>query len=218
MKKGASVWRIRKHDDLKDGLAFLAQSDPHMARAIKQNPVAPLRLRPQGYASLVGVMVHQQLSLASAGAILKRLEDIVQPLTAENILHTDQKILVDVGLGKAKARYALEIARAVQSGALKFGALRNMSDDDARSHLQITKGIGPWTAEIYLLSCLGRPDAWPSGDVGLQGAYHALAGLNARPTAEEMNEIAERWRPWRGVAARVLWAYYRDVKGIKQIN
>jgi DNA-3-methyladenine glycosylase II len=118
-----------------------------------------------------------------------------------------------VGLSAPKIRTLKAIAKAVHSGAIDFTALDSMSADDAHAMLTATHGIGPWTADIYLLSCVGHADAWPAGDLALQEAARIGFALATRPRAQEMTALAEPWRPWRGVAARLLWSYYRAIKG-----
>ncbi len=121
--------------------------------------------------------------------------------------------LARLGLSSPKIRALKEIARAIIRGELALATLGELAAEDAHAALTAVHGIGPWTADIYLLSCLGHADAWPAGDLALQEAARLAFGLPARPTAKEMVPLAEPWRPWRSVAARVLWAYYRAVKG-----
>jgi DNA-3-methyladenine glycosylase II len=157
--------------------------------------------------------VAQQLSVASAGAIWTRLTGAFDPLTPEAVSHARPERLKRLGLSRPKIRTLKEIARAIMRGKLALAPLAERAADDAHAMLTAIHGIGPWTADIYLLSCLGHADAWPAGDLALQEAVRLAFGLRERPTAKDMVALAELWRPLRSVAARVLWTYYRAVKG-----
>ena len=135
------------------------------------------------------------------------------PLDPAAIIRARQERLARIGLSEPKIRALKEIARAVVRGELALATLGDLAADEAHAALTAVHGIGPWTADIYLLVCLGHADAWPAGDLALQEAARLAFGLQARPTAKEMMPLAEPWRPWRAVAARVLWTYYRAVKG-----
>ena len=171
----------------------------------------PLRLRAPGFAGMAAIIVSQQVSVASATAIFARLEARLAPLDAAAVLAADEEALRAVGLSGPKIRALRSIARAVAEG-LDLGALGSMDAADAHRALVAVSGIGPWTADIFLLFCLGHPDAFPAGDLALQEAARLALGLKTRPDARGLEAIAERWRPWRGVAARMLWAYYRQAK------
>ncbi len=173
----------------------------------------PLRRRAGGFAGLAATVVSQQLSTASAGAIFGRLAAGFVPLDAAAIVKARPDKLARIGLSRPKIKALKEIARAVVRGKLALSSLADAGADAAHAALTAVHGIGPWTADIYLLSCLGHADAWPAGDLALQEAVRLAFGLKARPTAKEMGELAEPWRPFRAVAARVLWTYYRAVKG-----
>ena len=157
---------------------------------------------------LVLVILEQQVSLASALVAFEKLRAAASPLTPERFLAFDDAALRAFGFSRQKALYCRLAARAVLEGELNFDALRSLDDDAARAHLLRLKGVGPWTAEIYLLRSLLRPDAWPSGDLALQLAAQEVKRLPARPTAAELDELAEAWRPLRAVAARLLWLHY----------
>ena len=169
----------------------------------------PLRRRPDGFAGLAAIIVAQQLSTASANAIWGRLAAAFDPLDPAAILRARPARLARLGLSAPKIRALKAIARAVMRGELALAALGDLAADEAHAALTAVHGIGPWTADIYLLSCLGHADAWPAGDLALQEAARVAFALPARPTAKEMQALAEPWRPWRAVAARVLWTYYR---------
>jgi DNA-3-methyladenine glycosylase II len=180
-------------------------------RLVEVGGPPPLRLRPPGFAGMAAIIVSQQVSVASATAIFGRLEARLAPLDAAAVLAADDEALRACGLSGPKMRALRAIARAVAEG-LDLGALGSMDAVDAHRALIAVSGIGPWTADVFLLFCLGHPDAFPAGDVALQEAARLALGLKTRPDARDLEVIAERWRPWRGVAARMLWAYYRQAK------
>jgi DNA-3-methyladenine glycosylase II len=204
---------IRTETDLDMALAALTAADPRFAALIASAGRPPLRRRPDGFAGLAATVVSQQLSTASAGAIWARLAAAFDPLEPQAIMRARPVRLARLGLSAPKIRALKEIARAVASGRLALSSLADIDADKAHAALTAIYGIGPWTADIYLLSCLGHADAWPAGDLALQEAARLAFALPARPSAKEMLAIAEIWRPLRAVAARVLWTYYRGVKG-----
>ena len=157
-------------------------------------------------------MVAQQLSVASAAAIWKRLTAALDPLDHAAILRARRERLQRAGLSAAKIRTLKTIARTIHTGELDLDRLRDCPADEAHAALTRVHGIGPWTADIYLLFCLGHADAWPAGDLALQEAMRLMLTLKTRPSAKEMGPLAESWRPWRGAAACMLWAYYRAAK------
>jgi DNA-3-methyladenine glycosylase II len=205
--------RIHTEADLDHGIAALIAADPRFAALIAEAGRPPLRRRADGFASLASTVVSQQLSVASANAIWGRLTAAFDPVEPAAIIRARKERLARVGLSAPKIRALKEIARAVVRGDLRLATLGDIEADAAHAALTAVHGIGPWTADIYLLGCLGHTDAWPAGDVALQEAARLAFGLKARPTAKEMLPLAEPWRPWRAVAARVLWTYYRAVKG-----
>jgi DNA-3-methyladenine glycosylase II len=204
---------IHTEDDLDIGLAALAEADPRFLHLIAKAGRPPLRRRPGGFAGLAAIIVAQQLSTASASAILERLEAAFDPLEPPSILRARPARLARIGLSGAKIRSLKAIARAVTRGDLVLAKLADIPAEEAHAALTAIHGIGPWTADIYLLANLGHADAWPAGDLALQEAARLAFGLNKRPGVKEMDKLAKRWRPWRAVAARVLWSYYRAVKG-----
>jgi DNA-3-methyladenine glycosylase II len=204
---------IRSENDLDAALAALTRADPRFAALLVTAGRPPLRRRPDGFAGLAATVVSQQLSTASAGAIWGRLAAAFDPFTPEAIIRSRAARLAKLGLSAPKIRALKEIGRAIARGDLALASLADSPADTAHAALTAVHGIGPWTADIYLLSCLGHADAWPAGDLALQEAARLAFGLRARPTAKEMAPLAEPWRPLRAVAARVLWTYYRSVKG-----
>ena len=172
----------------------------------------PLRLREPGFAGLAAIVVSQQVSVASADAIRKRLHAAFEPLDAAAVAAATDEALRACGLSGAKVKTLRAITEAMVSGALDMEALAAMPATDAHKTLVAVHGIGPWSADIFLLFCLGHSDAWPAGDIALQEAARAALGLRTRPDAVRLGRIGERWRPYRGVAARILWAYYHVLK------
>ena len=197
---------------LAEGLAELRRIDPAIGRLVHGGAHPPLRKRPGGFPGLVAIVVGQQVSTASAAAILRRLHGVLPDMSAEAAAAASDEALLGAGLSRNKLRTIRAIGAAVLSRELPLDRLGDLPGEGAHAALTSIRGIGPWTAEIYLLFCLGHPDVFPSGDLALQEAARLMLGLDARPDAREMAAIADRWRPWRGVAAGVLWAYYRQVK------
>jgi DNA-3-methyladenine glycosylase II len=194
-------------------VAVLTDRDPDLARAHRLGGPFRVRRRPQSFETLVRLVVEQQLSLASAAAIMRRLTAAIVPFEPEVLLRRSVEDLRGLGLSRPKAVYCREVAEAVASGGLKLRSLSRLGDDAVVAALTAIKGIGPWTAEVYLLSALGRLDVWPAGDVALQAAAQDLFGLDVRPDRNSFVAMAERWRPYRSVAARILWQYYLVVRG-----
>jgi DNA-3-methyladenine glycosylase II len=205
--------RIHSEADLDRGIAALLAVDPRFAALIAKTGRPPLRRRPDGFAGLASTVVSQQLSTASAGAIWGRLSAAFDPFEPAAILRARKDRLAGIGLSAPKIRALKEIARAILRGDLALATLGDIDAKAAHAALTAVHGIGPWTADIYLLTCLGHADAWPAGDLALQEAARLAFALKARPTTKEMIPLAEPWRPWRAVAARLLWTYYRAVKG-----
>jgi DNA-3-methyladenine glycosylase II len=204
--------RIETEHDIAAGLDALIAADPRLAAVVAISGIPPLRRRPGGFAGLAGIVVAQQLSTASAGAIWGQVAAAYDPFTPQAIIRARADRLARLGLSAPKIRALKEIAKAVAGGVLDCDALPAMPADAAHQALCAIHGIGPWTADIYLLFCLGHPDAWPAGDLALQEAARLAFALPARPSVKEMAALAEPWRPWRGVAARLLWSYYKAVK------
>jgi len=186
----------------------LAAQDQHLAEVIERFGYPPLWPRDPGFPTLLKLILEQQVSLASAQAAYDRLLALVGTLTPERLLTLDDEALRGVGFSRQKARYGRLLAQAVQSGALEIDGLAELDDESVRTELQKITGIGPWTAEVYLLMVLLRPDVWPRGDIALATAAQQVKGLPARPSQTELHDLAEQWRPWRAVAARILWHHY----------
>ena len=203
---------IHTEADLDHAIAQLIRIDPRFAAVLSRTGRPPLRRRADGFAGLASIVVAQQLSTASAKAIWGRLTEAFDPLDHATVLRARSARLTRAGLSGSKIRTLKAIAKAIDRGELDFPALVAKPADDAHVALTAVHGIGPWTADIYLLFCLGHADAWPAGDLAVQEAARLLLELDARPTAKEMGPLAEAWRPWRGAAAYMLWTYYRATK------
>lgn len=198
--------------DIERGVAALAEIEPRFAGCIGATGMPPLRRSEGGFRGLMLIVTEQQLSTASAAAIWARMENQLAPMTPDNLAALDDETLRAAGVSRPKVKTIRALCEAVLSGRCDPDALTKMPDDEVHDTLVDIKGIGRWTAEIYLLSCLGRRDVWPAGDLALQVAVQHAFGLNARPDENAMRVLAEPWRPWRAVAARILWSYYRHVK------
>jgi DNA-3-methyladenine glycosylase II len=197
---------------LKRGLEELVRADPIMRDLVAAGAVPTLRKRPPGFGGLAWIVIGQQLSTASAAAIWGRARELYDPDRPDQLLALSDEALRGAGLSAGKIRTLRAAATAVVEGALPLARLHEHAADDAHRLLTAVKGIGPWTADIYLLFCLGHPDAFPAGDLAVQEAARLAYGLERRPDAKALTALAERWRPWRGVAAKVLWAHYRTAR------
>lgn len=204
--------RIETTDHIAEGLDALCLIDPRLIAVRAQAGEVPLRLSPPGFGSLASILVAQQVSRASADAIFGRLTTLLDPLTPQAVLEAGEETFRTAGLSRPKQRGLLAAAQAVAEG-LDLDGLCLLDAGEAHGRLTAISGIGTWTADCYLLFSAGHPDIFPARDVALQAAVgHALA-IDPRPGEKELLRLAESWRPWRGVAARLFWAYYRELKG-----
>ena len=190
------------------GTSELAARDPSLADVIDNHGVPPMWGRKAGYAALVKIILEQQVSLTSAAAVYKKLESTVTEISPEEIVKLSAGGLQNLGFTRQKAGYTEGLARAILDGEIDLGKLGKMSDEDAHARLITIKGIGPWTANIYLIMALKRPDVWPHGDLALAEAARRIKKLSKRPGYDELDRIALDWQPWRAVAARILWHAY----------
>jgi DNA-3-methyladenine glycosylase II len=204
--------RIETENDLETGLGLLLKLDPRLEEIFRVAGVPPLRKRPGGFRGLSRIVVAQQVSTASAAAIWSRVEKSFDPFHHETVLKARMPKFQRAGLSRPKIKTFREIARAVRDRHLDLDALHGMPADEAHATLTGVKGIGPWTADVYLLFCVGHADAWPAGDLALQEAIRIAFKLRKRPDAKRMHKLAQTWRPVRGVAAYLFWAYYAAVK------
>ena len=198
--------------ELDAGLAQLILADPRLAPVAEKAGVFALRRREAGFAGICAIVCGQQVSTASAAAIRDRLFAAFVPFGHESVRKARLDKLRRVGLSMPKIKSIRAIATAVSEGAIDLVAVGNMDADAAHAALVQLHGIGPWTADIYLLFCLGHADAFPAGDLAVQEAVRIAFNLRKRPDAKALTKIAEAWRPWRGVAAHLFWAYYHVVK------
>ncbi len=180
-------------------------------KAIDNRP--HIRRRPKGYPGLFRIIVEQQVSVPSAQAILARCKAAFPKITPAIILDCDEARLRECGLSGPKIRYVKILAEAITEKTIRLGAMQKMSDQEAVDYLCQVKGIGPWSAAIYLLFCEGRMDIWPQKDVALLAAWATAAGLETRPKMEDFDAMGQGWAPHRGVAAHILWTYYAKIRG-----
>ena len=186
----------------------LAARDKTLASILATYGEPPLWRRATGFPTLVHIILEQQVSLKSAKSMLMRLEAAIQPFTPLRFLELGDTYLRGLGVTRQKSAYLIDLSSSIVNGALSFTRLSRMSDDEARIVLTRVKGIGAWSADVYLLMAMRRADIWPAGDLALAVAMKDLQGLAERPSPDELEKIAERWRPHRAVAARMLWQYY----------
>jgi DNA-3-methyladenine glycosylase II len=186
----------------------LARRDPHFDLILKQHGPPPLWARRPGFASLIRIILEQQVSLASAASMYRRLTSHIVPFNPQRFVELGEAYLRTLGLTRQKSAYCVHLSRSIIDGQLNLRRIRRLNDLAAREELMRINGIGTWSADIYLLMALRRPDIWPSGDVALITAVTSLKDLKARPNAEQLLKLAEAWRPFRAVAARMLWQYY----------
>jgi len=190
----------------------LAARDPSLGGIVARYGPPPMWAREPGFATLVHLILEQQVSLPSAQAAFDRLRAAANPLTPAAFLRLGDTELLKIGFSRQKTRYGRALATAVIDGSLDLGRLPALEDDAVDAALTAVPGIGPWTATIYRLMVLLRPDAWPVHDIALAQAIAEVRGLDRRPGADEMVLLAEGWRPWRAVAARILWHHYLSAR------
>ncbi len=190
------------------GLHFLFDRDPDLAQILTKFGPPPMWVREPGFPTLILIILEQQVSLASARAAYDRLWEAASPLTPLRFLKLDDATLKSIGFSRQKIAYGRSLAKALVDRHLDLAKLAMMHDTKVRAELIKVKGIGPWTADIYLLMALRRPDIMPSADLALATAAQKVKRLASRPTPDELNTLSKNWKPWRAVAARLLWHYY----------
>ena len=195
-------------ESLQNATDELAARDPHIGAVIEKHGYPPLWAREPGFPTLVKIILEQQVSLSSAKAAYDKLLMRINPLTPEKFLTLDDAELKQIGFSRQKTRYCRILAETIQSGELDLAELNQYSDKEVSETLTALKGIGPWTAGIYLLMALRRPDIWPRGDLALLTSMQEVKQLPERPDNEKAAEIANAWKPWRSVGARILWHSY----------
>ena len=200
-------------DSLGAAVAELADRDPRLAAVVTRFGPPPLWDREPGFATLLHIILEQQVSLASAQAAFDRLSAATHPLTPTRFLALTDAELLAIGFSRQKTRYGRALASALVDGELDLAALEKRDDEEVHESLQRIPGIGPWSSTIYLLMALRRADAWPVGDLALAIAVRETLGLDERPDQAELLALAEAWRPWRSVAARLFWHDYLGRRG-----
>lgn len=191
------------------GLRQLADRDKYLGAVLSKHGPPALRLRRPGFEALICLILEQQVSVASGRAVRRKLSQLSGGITAGRISALGEKQLLKAGLSRQKARYCCNLARVVANGELRLNTLHRHNDDACREILMHQPGIGRWTADVYLLTALGRPDVWPAGDLALRISQAETLGLGEQPSHDESDALAVNWRPWRSVAARILWHNYR---------
>lgn len=200
-------------DTYKAAHSHLADIDTDLEAVLNEFGAPPMWSRDPGFPTLIYIVLEQQVSLASAKAAFEQLKKSVPELSPSNFLKLDDRILRKIGFSRQKTEYCQNIAIAIEERTLPIDEFAHMPDNRIRSELQKIKGIGPWTADIYLLMALNRPDIWPVGDLALISAIQKVKNLPERPTAEEFKMLGDPWKPWRAVAARILWHHYLSNSG-----
>lgn len=195
------------------GISELGMQDTDLADVVSKWGNPPFWVHAPGFPGLVNAILAQQVTLESAKATFTKLEDTIGPVNPEEFLSLEGETLRAIGFSRQKASYVRGLAHGIRAGDIDLAALESMDNNDARMRLMELRGIGAWTADTYLLFSLRRPDAWPSGDLALVKAIQELRGLATTPGSDEVDRIADQWRPWRAVAARILWHYYLCERG-----
>lgn len=196
------------HNALGQGVSYLCKVDPDFARIVSDLGHPPLWSREPGFPTLLRIILEQQVSLASAKAAFQKLEKASGQINPERFLTFSDSDLRSFGFSRQKTKYGRALSEAIVCGRLDLEGLDQLDDAEVRRELIKIKGIGPWTADIYLLMALLRPDIWPLGDLALINAVQKIKNLPEKPAHNQLNEIVERWKPWRSVAARIAWHYY----------
>ncbi len=208
MPKPAAQPRALTHQTLATGVRALARRDHVLEALATRNGLPPMWARRPGFATLVHIVLEQQVSIVAARSLYRRVRERIGGMTPESVLRTGTTQLHRLGLTRQKALYCHGLAEAVLDGSLSLSRVARAGDEQGRNTLLAQRGIGPWSADIYFLMALRRPDIWPVGDLALAIALHEVLGLRARPDARMQQEISAAWSPWRSVAARLLWHYY----------
>ena len=211
----ASSHEILNEELFARGVLLLMRRDEHLAEVVKTYGRPPLWVREPGFPTLVYIILEQQVSLASAKAAFDRLTAAVKPLTPNGFLKLNDAELLRIGFSRQKTLYTRLLAESLARRHFDLRYLHELPDDSAHKMLVTFKGIGRWTADIYLLSALRRPDIWPTGDLALATAVQEVKRLRKRPSPEKLEALSTPWRPWRAVAARLFWHAYLCKRGLK---
>ena len=207
--------RILNEEAFSQGVRLLTERDEHLAEVVENYGPPPLWVREPGFPTLVYIILEQQVSLASAKAAFDRLKAAVKPLSPKGFLKLDDAELLRIGFSRQKSLYTRLLAESLARRHFDLRCLHYLPDDTAHKMLIAFKGIGRWTADIYLLSALRRPDIWPAGDLALATAVQEVKRLRKRPSPERLEALGAPWRPWRAVAARLFWHAYLCKRGLQ---
>jgi DNA-3-methyladenine glycosylase II len=199
---------VLDEESLFKAIRVLANRDPDLASIVQRYSSPPMWSRPPGFATLIHIILEQQVSLSSARAAYNRLKEATGNVSPTSFLKLSDRELKSIGFSRQKTHYGRQLARGIIDGSIDLDALEGYHDEEARSRLMAIKGIGRWSADIYLLMALRRPDVWPHSDIALIKAVTRIKELKSHPSGEEWEAIGEAWRPWRSVAARLLWFEY----------
>lgn len=202
---------LTDHEQLAYGIEQLIKLDPRFASICEQSGLLPMRKLQTGFEGLANIIVGQMISRASADAIWHRMQLAMTGITSEAYLRIDEQAARGFGLSGAKHRTLCNLAQQIAANEIDLDGLSSLHGDEAHARLIALKGIGPWTADVYLLFALGHPDVFPVGDVALQAAAQHAFALEQRPNEKQLRVLSQDWRPWRSIAARLLWAYYSKV-------
>lgn len=208
------IVRLNKKSLVK-AVKYLGVRDRQLKRVISKFGPPPFWDREEGFKTLIYIILEQQVSLASAKAAYEKMLKKIVSFTPVNFLKLSDAELKAIGFSRQKTSYTRNLAEAIINESLDLSGLSDLDDAQVKAQLMNIKGIGPWTADIYLLMALGRPDIWPNGDIALASAVQKLKGFALRPTSEELDRISLKWKPWRAVAARILWHYYLSERKYK---
>tara|TARA_B100000676_G_C17751047_1_gene666504 strand:+ start:197 stop:796 length:600 start_codon:yes stop_codon:yes gene_type:complete len=192
-----------------EGIKYLVSVENRFIKLIPKGSIN-FFLRPSGFEGICALVIEQQISVAAANSIKNKIFNLMQNITSREFINLNEKLLRNAGLSRPKINYLKGIAENEVSKKFDFNKIQLMSDDEARDYLCGLKGIGEWTADCYLMACLGRQDIWPLADIGLQEGVKKLMNLKQRPDQNKMLHLAKKWRPYRSVAANLLWNDYDD--------
>lgn len=210
-KKAPNFWHEGDtflHDlpEIRKGLNSLSRNHPEMKAALKRIGTLPWKKQPDGFEGLVCIILGQQVSVAAAAAMAARLRDTCPEITPRRFMKLDDDTLRAIGFSRQKIAYSRDLAERIMAKKFNPADLLSMSDEEAMAAMVGLKGIGPWSAEIYLMFCIGKGDIWPAGDLGLQAGMQHLKGLKTRPTPEKTRKLGEEWAPWRSAASLIVWS------------
>lgn len=218
VRRAPAASTILDEASLVRAVSRLTKRDDDLARVVREYGQPQLWKREPGFETLVLIILEQQVSLASAAAVYARLVAAAGEVSPARLARMSDAEVRAAGITRQKSVYLRDLARLIVEGTLDLRGLERVDDDAARAELTKVKGIGAWTAEIYLLRALGRADVWPAGDLALAIAAERVKRLKARPTTPELIALAEDWRPWRAVAARILWQFYLHAPRRKAVS